>query len=81
MPTVEKKARLFVPDASDTAYVTYVEEQMEALLGRQIEFEVQSRPVILAGFICEFDGQVYSNALASKLHQIRKSLMKREEDD
>jgi len=74
---MNKKARLIVTDKSDAEFISYVEEKMEALLDSEIEFDVVENKKILAGFICEIDGKVYSNSVAAKLTDIKKSLLRR----
>lgn len=74
---MNKKARLIVTDKSDAEFISYVEEKMESLLDSEIEFDVVENKKILAGFICEIDGKVYSNSVAAKLTDIKKSLLRR----
>ncbi len=72
-----KKAWLKVPDQTDTAYIDHLKERMTALVGEELDFEVTEERKMLAGFICEVNGKVYSNSVEEKLARLKKDLMRR----
>ncbi len=72
-----KRAWLKVPDTTDTAYIAHLKERMTALVGEELDFEVTEERKMLAGFICEVNGKVYSNSVEEKLARLKKDLMRR----
>ena len=69
------KGTIWVPFELNSGDYDKIRKKFEAMLGRELTFDVEVEPDLIGGFVVYLDGKVYDMSVKTRLSEMRQHLV------